>query len=136
MASGFPSRRPLNPARGSRNGKWKGGQTTTEKGYVRLYTREGRNRYAHRACMEDMLRNPVGLMFRGDGMIPEWADVHHIDGDRAHNCQGNLMLLDRPIHLAITAAAVRYYREHAYDNWVPNSQYQEQVEDMGADIPF
>jgi len=33
--------------------------------------------------------------------------VHHVDGNRQHNCPCNLMLLDRPIHYAVTQAARR-----------------------------
>ena len=91
---------------------WRGGRHTTGKGYVRLKTREGRDKYEHRFVMERMLAAPIGLMFAGDGEIPAGMHVHHCDGGRRHNCQGNLMLLQECIHNAISRAHRAYLLEH------------------------
>jgi hypothetical protein len=38
--------------------------------------------------------------------------VHHCDGDRQHNHQGNLMLLQECIHNAISRSYKAYLGEH------------------------
>jgi len=60
----------------------------TDKGYIRLWDKEWYGKYEHRAVMERLIGGP----------IPEHLVVHHIDHDKTHNCQCNLMLLDRRIH--------------------------------------
>jgi hypothetical protein len=104
-------------ASGPDNPRWAGGRHTTGKGYVRLKTRVGRGKYEHRFVMEQMLRAPVGLMFAGEGKIPAGMDVHHFDGNRQHNCQGNLMLLQACIHNAISRSYKKFLIEH-YDEYV------------------
>jgi hypothetical protein len=37
-----------------------------------------------------------------DGKLPERLTVEHLDHNRQHNCRGNLMLLDKVIHDAIS----------------------------------
>lgn len=70
------------------------GRTVTAKGYVRLTRGQYRHWYEHRAVMDAATRQ---WCYYGPG-IPEGFHVHHIDGDKRHNCQQNLMLLDAPIH--------------------------------------
>lgn len=70
------------------------GRTVTAKGYVRLKRGQYRDWYEHRAVMDAATRE---WSYYGPG-IPEGFHVHHIDYDRAHNCRGNLMLLDAAIH--------------------------------------
>jgi|ERR1017187_1917253 hypothetical protein len=105
---------------GGLNPNWRGGRHTTKKGYVRLATRVGRGKYEHRFVMEQMLAAPVGLLFAGDGEIPAGMHVHHCDGDRRHNCQGNLMLLGEAIHNAIS----RSYRAYLAAHW---DEYMEMI---------
>lgn len=44
--------------------------------------------------------------------IAPGVQVHHIDFDRQHNCPQNLMLLDGPLHRAITTGHRRFRRRH------------------------
>ena len=104
-------------ATGAENPRWRGGRHTTRKGYVRLKTRVGLGKYEHRFVMERLLARPIGLMFTGDGEIPAGMHVHHCDGDRRHNCEANLMLLQECIHNAISRSYRAYLMAH-YDEYV------------------
>lgn len=97
---------------GQRNPNWRGGRHQNEKGYVRLMTREGRGKYEHRYVMEQMLKSPIGLLFPGDGRIPENTTVHHVDHRQTHNCRQNLMLLAKPIHDSISHDRRLYLAAH------------------------
>lgn len=97
---------------GHHNPKWRGGKHQNEKGYVRLMTRAGRNKYEHRFVMETLLKSPIGLMFAGDGQIPENMTVHHVDHRVTHNCPQNLMLLAKPIHDSMSYDRRLYLAAH------------------------
>jgi hypothetical protein len=97
---------------GRQNPNWTGGRHVTARGYVRLKTKVGRGKYEHRFVMENLLRDPIGLLFIGGGEIPDGMHVHHCDHNRRHNCEGNLMLLDSAIHNWISLAHRRYLLDH------------------------
>ncbi len=84
---------------------------TINGGYLR-HKGQGpdRDRYVHRRVMEELLAatHPLTVWslfhLRQVARIPfdrrnplRW-EVDHCDGDRAHNCPCNLMLLQRPLH--------------------------------------
>lgn len=95
--------------------RWAGGRSRTYKGYVRVTAGPNRHKYEHRVVIEQLIQNPIGLVFFGLDGIPETMHVHHVDSVRSHNCAENLMLLDSTIHNFITRAAQKYYREHWND---------------------
>ena len=88
--------------------------------------------------MEELLRDPIGLVFYpAEGRIPDWATVHHNDYDKVHNCHGNLMLLDRHIHNALSRAYRAYLLEH-YAEWMEKiaRENAEEEEDERDTVPF
>ena len=44
--------------------------------------------------------------------LPPHLHVHHVDGDRQHNCPCNLQVLDAAIHRHLTADHRRFLRRH------------------------
>lgn len=70
--------------------------------------------YEHRYIMRKMLEKPMcaGYVFPTSGVIPSSMTVHHVDYEKAHNCVGNLMLLQRCIHNHISRAHQQYVRDH------------------------
>ena len=104
--------------RGNRNGRWSGGVHTSDKGYRRISHGDHRDKYEHRYVMEQLLLAPVGLMYYPCcGDIPGWATVHHQDHNRQHNCPGNLILVDRAIHSALSKWRQRYILDN-YEAWL------------------
>lgn len=85
------------------------GLQINHKGYYRL-TGNGPHKWKlmHRRVMEIALEqtNPITLSALGIQLdprgklrkLPEAWDVHHIDANKLHNCQCNLMLLDHTLH--------------------------------------
>jgi hypothetical protein len=105
---------------GWKNPQWKGGKAISDKGYGRLMTREGRGKYEHRYRVEQLLRDPIGLVFLpATGEIPHGMHVHHLDGAKQHNCIPNLMLIQDRIHNALTMAYRTYIRDHMeeFNQW-------------------
>lgn len=99
---------------GPRNGKWRGGKTFTKKGYIQFNHGEHRNKYEHRVIIEKLIRSRTGgLVWINQIQIPENMTVHHNDHRRAHNCNDNLMLLEKAIHdyLSICDARRKAERE-------------------------
>jgi hypothetical protein len=78
---------------GLRGIKRKGGPAT--RGYVLVCTARYRNWLLHRAIVDIHIKewNPLGW----EG-IPADRVVHHVDFNRSHNCDCNLLLLDGPLH--------------------------------------
>lgn len=120
---------------GALNGKWRGGATKNERGYVRLTAGPGRGRYAHRWIMERLLDDPISLVFSRGGGIPKRLHVHHVDHDRAHNCPGNLMLLDTAIHNRISRAYQMYVLAH-YDEYLEMLRLREAPEWVTSEEEF
>jgi len=106
---------------GGDNPKWKGGKHETIKGYIRIRTKENRGKFQHRLIIERMLVDPICLryVFPEVGKIPVGMTVEHLDHRRAHNCSGNLMLLDKAIHDAISGMHRWYLASRDYSNDVP-----------------
>lgn len=71
----------------------------TEKGYVRINAGPDRKKYEHRVVIEKLDRE--GLCHLQKPL--EEAKVHHIDGNKSHNCPQNLLILFDGIHEAFTA---------------------------------
>lgn len=76
----------------------------TPKGYIQIRGGEYRGEYEHRVVMSKMVKEwcyyPLSESRLG---IPEGFHVHHVDGDKGHNCSGNLLLIQDVIHDAFTA---------------------------------
>jgi hypothetical protein len=106
---------------GENNPKWKGGLHQTNKGYIRIRTKKNRDKFAHRVVVEEMLQNPLcaEYVFPERGKIPEGMTVEHVDHRRAHNCRGNLMLLDKRIHDAISTDYRWLLARQEYEDEVP-----------------
>lgn len=104
---------------GAKNSKWNGGIHSSSKGYARISTKNGKNKYVHRYIIEQLLLRPIAAyyVFPGDGVIPPKMTVHHCDHRTTHNCEGNLQLLDRSIHIAIESHYRRWIIDH-YKEWV------------------
>jgi hypothetical protein len=51
--------------------------------------------------MEQLLQNPIGLLWSPGQPIPNNMTVHHVDFKCSHNCTGNLLLLETAIHNAL-----------------------------------
>lgn len=91
---------------GATNPNWKGGRWVGSQGYVIIWTPEGYKR-EHMVIAEKALGRP----------LPKFADVHHVDGDRANNDPRNLVICeDRGFHFHL------HYRTRALDacgnaNW-------------------
>lgn len=110
--------------RGSKHPRWKGGKTLTSDGYYKINTYKGRDMLEHRAVMLEMLEEPVSYMLRPD-MLGDGYTVHHNDHNKTHNCQGNLMLLQKCIHDAISNS----YRSYILANY---SAYLQWLNDRSA----
>lgn len=120
---------------GENHRRFTGGRTVNEYGYVRVTTGRAAAKYEHRMVVEKMMLE-WAIARKIDNVTEQWGEmsgaglaaeimdvvtkpptippgvhIHHINGDRTHNCACNLMLLDAPIHRAITQAAVRARRE-------------------------
>lgn len=65
---------------------------TTEKGYVRYQLSTSGKEYEHRA----VARIAWGPRVKWN---PHFH-VHHMDGNRSHNCRGNLLILPGCLHFA------------------------------------
>lgn len=106
---------------GPANGKWKGGVSKTERGYLRIRHGGHRNKYVHRRRLEVMLENPLcaDYVFPNKGRIPAHMVVEHVDHKRDHNCDGNLMLLQKCIHDKLSGDTAAYYLKHLKDSEVP-----------------
>jgi len=103
---------------GTKNSKWNGGMHISSKGYKRISTRTGRNKYYHRYLIEKLLENPIALDYvfpSPKGVIPEGMEIHHVDHRGYHNCYGNLQLLDYRIHR---------FCEREYRKWI-SENYKE-----------
>lgn len=68
--------------------KWKGGRHIDDKGYVRVYDKNGRYRREHRVVMEKHLGRPLG----------QHEIVHHKNRDRTDNRIDNLEITNRRAH--------------------------------------
>jgi hypothetical protein len=73
-----------------------------DKGYPQFTNGPYRKKYVHRVVIEALLGSP----------IPANKTVHHADFDHLHFCPGNLQLLDKPIHDAISAS----HRKFVFNN--------------------
>ena len=94
------------PAKGSgRNGS----KTRNEKGYIRLYTKEHRNKYEHRVVVSKMCAEWCFYPLEADG-LPAGFTVEHQDHNRTHNCGENLILLQEIIHNYLSSHT-KLYRE-------------------------
>lgn len=105
------------------NHNWKGGSGISDKGYLRIYTRRDRLMYVHRAVMRDALKNKLcaDYVFPQESMgpdgIPVGMTVNHADSIKTHNCLGNLQLLDKQIHDAISFSYWKFMRTFANERW-------------------
>lgn len=77
-------------------------------------------------AMEFLIAREVMALLSNPPRIAPGLQVHHIDFDRQHNCPSNLMLLDGPLHRAITTAHRRFVRRHA------ENQMMSRLRDAGA----
>lgn len=71
------------------------------KGYLRYSSAPHRHKYVHRVLMSEMCREFCFYELGDDG-LPYGFTVEHIDHNRQHNCTGNLLLLEKVIHDAIS----------------------------------
>lgn len=106
---------------------------------MRLKTRANRGRYEHRVVIEKLLANPIALpyVFPERGVIPAGMTVEHVDHQRAHNCHGNLMLLDKRIHDKISWWTKKYFMEH-YEEYCEMLQEKNRAEEERErdEVPF
>lgn len=103
---------------GTKNSKWKRGYYKTPKGYLRYSSGVNRNKMVHRVVMEEMLNDPISYIL--PKTIPTGWTVHHIDYKKDNPAKGNLMLLDKILHDAISFSYYKYYQEHYMDNAAPD----------------
>lgn len=97
---------------GKRNGKWNGGCFINGEGYRRISSGKFRGWYEHKVVIHKLLESPVSYMFTPGQEVPRGFHIHHIDHIKAHNCAGNLMLLGKPIHDAISNDHKAYVAAH------------------------
>ena len=93
---------------GEAHPRWRGGVSVNQKGYRRMWAGAARGQYEHRMVMRELLRSPIGLVFTPGQDIPDDMTVHHVDFDKKHNCHGNLMLLEKVIHDAVSLWSADY----------------------------
>jgi hypothetical protein len=67
------------------------------------------------ASIEFLIAREVMALVANPPRIAPGVQVHHIDYNKQHNCPQNLMLLDGPLHRAVTTAHRRYVRRHNED---------------------
>jgi hypothetical protein len=79
------------------------GTCLSQHGYVRI-TRRGpfRDWYEHRKVMFEACQE--FCYYSVDGDLPQGFTVDHLDHKRAHNCLGNLLMLDKRIHDSISGS--------------------------------
>lgn len=111
---------------GSRHHSWNGGVHVTRKGYRRISQGTNRNKYEHRVVVERLLENPVGLLFTPGQKIPENMTVHHLDFTKRHNCEGNLLMLEKVIH------------DYLYNGYIARLRFLQECAAAGTDgdVPF
>lgn len=97
-----------------RGGKRKGagrkrglGKCINDKGYWQISAGPDSGLYEHRVVVRDALRVSEGY-WAGVQEIPKGFTVHHIDFVKTHNCLGNLLLLDKTLHDALSVATYSY----------------------------
>lgn len=78
---------------GSANPNWKGGVSTTEKGYLRIYAGPDRKKYFHRVTLEK-LPGPLAL----NRPLRSTEEVHHQCFNRACRNPEHWILMDAPLH--------------------------------------
>ena len=105
---------------GAGHPRWRGGVSVSDKGYLRYRSAPHRNKYVHRVVIEDELKNPIGLCFTPGQSIPTGFTVDHVDHNKQHNCQGNLILMEKKIHDVISRAYQLYIQDHyeEYLEWL------------------
>jgi len=81
---------------GPANGKWAGGISITNDGYLRVRAGPLRGRYLHRIVAEAMLGRP----------LTEGEEVHHRDGDRLNFHPTNLIVVEDAEHKQLHRHAV------------------------------
>lgn len=99
--------------------KWNGGIHISSKGYKRISTKSGRNKYYHRYLIEKLLLVPIAAryVFPNSGVIPDNMTVHHVDHRNVHNCYGNLQLLDDRIHRFCEREYRKFIMKN-YEEWL------------------
>lgn len=96
--------------KGKANPNWRGGRHVNSEGYIRVLTDNGR-RHEHRVIAEKAL---------GRKLKP-YEIVHHIDGDRTHNVNTNLLVCDRTYHKYLHNEMSRLYAlEHFGPSYEPD----------------
>ncbi len=75
---------------------FKGGQTLTKKGHIRITSGLDRHKYQHRAHVQKMLREVWHLYF--GNTLPIDMIVHHQDGNKQHNCHCNYLICPSALH--------------------------------------
>ena len=90
---------------GPKHRPWRGGRYVNECGYIRFSAGPHRNKYEHRVVVEETIGGPIPTGW--DGQVEFAWEVHHMDFNRRHNCQCNLLLIDERLHRP--AAVARKY---------------------------
>lgn len=113
---------------GKRHPRWSGGKCLNSEGYIRFSAGEHRHKLEHVVVIEKLLEAPISYMFPPGSRIPKGLTIHHCDHNRTHNCIGNLMLLGKLIHDAISRNYRAYIMSH-YDEYVSwmQKKYDEEV---------
>lgn len=94
-------------ASGEKSPRWKGGKSLSTHGYVVVWTTEGRQ-YEHILMAEKALGRKLKYI------SPGHADnevVHHIDGDKAGNRVGNILICTHSYHMQL------HHRLELSDDW-------------------
>lgn len=84
--------------RGPKNPRWRGGRTVTAKGYSQITAGAWRNWLEHRALVAHLLAHNEISPAVMPREIPDGWVVHHMDGNRRHNCPHNLLLSPGAFH--------------------------------------
>lgn len=82
----------------ARSARSLGNRGLSSHGYVRVNVGHGKRQYEHILVMEKKLGRP--LRFFGVGHADNEV-VHHIDGDKTNNSQGNLEVITHGQHCAM-----------------------------------
>jgi HNH endonuclease len=94
---------------GEKNSKWKGGVSTTPKGYLKITAGPFRDRFLHRLIWE--WTHPY------DAPLKENEDIHHVDGNKLNCHPSNLMRMRKDEHS-------NYHQENGFG------------EDLKTEVPF
>jgi len=105
---------PFRPMVGPENGRWKGGRAVDEMGYVLILNRD----HPH-ARSNGYVREHILIVEKALGKpLPPIAQVHHFDGIRGNNDQGNHVICQDDAYHKLLHQRTRAYEACGHASWL------------------